>query len=482
LFSPSLLLDGDECIVGLMAKHIAEGRELPIFLYGQSYGLSLIEAPAAALNFAIFGTGVLPLKLSLLALWIAGVLFYFLAFAQVMGNTRSFWLTLLLVLMPAWAVSSMKAWSGYVTAFSAAAVLLYVLMRKARRPSVSWVMAGWLSSIIYLAQPLWLPGLLPVLLFFLLSSRRLRFAFLYLSGIGSMLLSIELIQWLSRASVVESWRPPRIGNRDLIGSVPGVAEQIYVNLTGSYYLWFSVDPGTVTAILAYLWLAVLAAALPVQIYRVVCRRYLLWSHLLFISAVSTLLANWVLLEARDGRYLLPLSVPLVFMAGFELFDLADRRRLSDRKCVALIVCALLVGAVSMNEFGRFSYMWWKNPRNSLSEAARIEALIDYLKANRVRHAFSMNALLQWQIMFYSREAIVARWTAETDRYPAYVREVDRALGNGERVALVGYVGFTGGLENMVHNPQAIFDVDNRYFAYIGPDKELLEKARFRFVN
>ena len=34
----------------------------------------------------------------------------------------------------------------------------------------------------------------------------------------------------------------------------------------------------------------------------------------------------------------------------------------------------------------------------------------------------------------------------------------------------------------VSNPQAIFEVDNRYFVYIGPDKDLLRRALFYFVN
>ena len=45
LFSRNLLLEGDECILGLMGMHLAKGREFPIFFYGQRYGLSIIEAP-----------------------------------------------------------------------------------------------------------------------------------------------------------------------------------------------------------------------------------------------------------------------------------------------------------------------------------------------------------------------------------------------------------------------------------------------------
>jgi hypothetical protein len=44
------------------------------FFYGQRYGLAIIEAPAAALNFLIFGVGAAPLKLAMLAVWLAGIL------------------------------------------------------------------------------------------------------------------------------------------------------------------------------------------------------------------------------------------------------------------------------------------------------------------------------------------------------------------------------------------------------------------------
>ena len=93
LLSPNLLADGDECVLGLMAKHLAQGKEFPIFFYGQHYGLSSVEAAAGAAAFLIFGTGALPLKLSMLAVWTIGVLFLFLALSRLLGNRGSFWIT-----------------------------------------------------------------------------------------------------------------------------------------------------------------------------------------------------------------------------------------------------------------------------------------------------------------------------------------------------------------------------------------------------
>ncbi|RMF23181.1 MAG: hypothetical protein D6760_05960, partial [Deltaproteobacteria bacterium] len=52
----------DEGVVGLMGKHILEGRSLPVFFYGQHY-LGALEAYLAALSFAIFGVSITSLRL-----------------------------------------------------------------------------------------------------------------------------------------------------------------------------------------------------------------------------------------------------------------------------------------------------------------------------------------------------------------------------------------------------------------------------------
>jgi hypothetical protein len=49
--------DSDQAIVGLMAKHIAEGRALPLFFYGQEYMLA-VESWVMAPVFLLFGPDV----------------------------------------------------------------------------------------------------------------------------------------------------------------------------------------------------------------------------------------------------------------------------------------------------------------------------------------------------------------------------------------------------------------------------------------
>ena len=66
----------DEAIIGLMGKHILEGRYFPFYMYGQPYNAGAAwEAYLAAIAFAVFGVGVISLKscivvLSLLCLFL----------------------------------------------------------------------------------------------------------------------------------------------------------------------------------------------------------------------------------------------------------------------------------------------------------------------------------------------------------------------------------------------------------------------------
>lgn len=65
--------DSDQAIVGLMAKHISEGRAFPLYYYGQNYMLA-VEAWLAAPVMAMSSASVTALKLPLVGINIAVVL------------------------------------------------------------------------------------------------------------------------------------------------------------------------------------------------------------------------------------------------------------------------------------------------------------------------------------------------------------------------------------------------------------------------
>ena len=65
--------NSDEATMGLMALHIAQGRDHPLFFYGQNY-MGGGEAWAAAGLFAMFGPSLLGLRLALMASYAAFML------------------------------------------------------------------------------------------------------------------------------------------------------------------------------------------------------------------------------------------------------------------------------------------------------------------------------------------------------------------------------------------------------------------------
>jgi 4-amino-4-deoxy-L-arabinose transferase-like glycosyltransferase len=82
LFASQTHVHSDEAIIGLMAKHIREGRSLPFYMYGQPYNAgAAVEAYLAAAAYGLFGVGVLPLKFVIVGLSLVCLtLFYGMAY------------------------------------------------------------------------------------------------------------------------------------------------------------------------------------------------------------------------------------------------------------------------------------------------------------------------------------------------------------------------------------------------------------------
>jgi 4-amino-4-deoxy-L-arabinose transferase-like glycosyltransferase len=114
LFASQTHVHSDEAIIGLMGKHILEGRHFPFYMYGQPYNAGAAwEAYLAAVAFALFGVGVISLKscivlLSLLCLF----LFYRMCLALYDQRT-AFLATLVFALTP-----SLLKWHFQVRGYS----------------------------------------------------------------------------------------------------------------------------------------------------------------------------------------------------------------------------------------------------------------------------------------------------------------------------------------------------------------------------
>src|SRR5437867_117483 len=111
--SPLGELDGDEAVVGLMARHIAFLGDRPVFYYGQPY-LGSLEAFSAAALFRVFNSSTVLLKLVPIAFSLGFLVLSAVLARRLFGTGAALATAAYLAVPPSmWAVWSTKARGGY---------------------------------------------------------------------------------------------------------------------------------------------------------------------------------------------------------------------------------------------------------------------------------------------------------------------------------------------------------------------------------
>src|SRR6266568_1936831 len=145
--SPLGELDGDEAVVGLMARHIAFLGDRPVFYYGQPY-LGSLEAFSAAPLFRLLGSDTVLLKLVPTAYSLGFLAVSAVLTRRLFGTGAALATAAYLALPPSmWAVWSTKARGGYAELLFLGQALLLVTLALAgarnRRLALVWgILAG----------------------------------------------------------------------------------------------------------------------------------------------------------------------------------------------------------------------------------------------------------------------------------------------------------------------------------------------------
>jgi 4-amino-4-deoxy-L-arabinose transferase-like glycosyltransferase len=212
----------DEAIVGVMARHILERGERPLFYYGQSYGGGgALEAYAAALAFALFGESTAALKLAPLLFSIATIPATYWVARRVSreGRLGARLAILFLVLAPPTFEWSVAARGGYVETMFFSMLLVFTAWPAWAGPtargerSAAWALDEHAISEPPLSSRRWL-----------LLGAVAGFAF-YLFGliapaivtVGAFLLAARAMTWRSLAAT---------GGGFLLGAAPIVYENV----------------------------------------------------------------------------------------------------------------------------------------------------------------------------------------------------------------------------------------------------------------
>ena len=483
-FGETLFPDGDECIVGLMAKHILDGKGFPLFVYGAPYGFAVFETVPVALFYKIFGVSAVSLKAAILCLWTTGWIFFVLTLWRLENRRIAVIGGLLLLFAPGWGAMSLKAWGTHITAFTAMNLSLWMLAgiyRSKEDCKKTALLSGCSLAIVVLSNPIWLFAVLPFVALLLYERRKMSdIVFMALGAFD--LATIVLLAKLASGGIEHHWVPLIFTDWNILEAIKLLPERVWVAMSGAYFLTNKLDAGKGTFLATGIWtissllfLGWIAAGL----FRKDQESFLIRG---FIGVIFTTLALSLFInnEVFGYRYFLPLISSFIALVAVGIDRLWNQSRVFKISAQILLCLLVFTGVVSLSEFRHLSSSGMP-PEAKVGEAKAIETLTGYLSIQGINSVYSFDRMLHWQIMFASKEDIKARWFHPSDRYPEYPRAVDKAFASNNKVALVGYSDQMASLAKFLVKRETfprVEESDGWYVIIYDPDRALLEEIGF----
>lgn len=463
LSSGSILLDGDESVVALMAKHFGHDGEFPLYFWGQTYGFSFIEVLTISLFYKILGVSALAVQCAMLSLWSLAIICFYRLMRVLKPDTSfivPFLICLVLILNPAFAVWALKARGGYLSAFLLSQLFLYLLFRNKKQNSYLPIVLALLSLLIFESQSLWLAGLVPYLAYYILSKWSKRDSFLY---IGSSILFYVLLKGY-KSTLVSFWEPEifPLSFRDWEGFL-AIPKEVLAHFSGSYLYSSYVEPSIFAALSSWIFLGLILVLLVLGIRSVVKTKFRITLEMAALLSLPLAILYLIIIPGIHPRYLLPL-IGYVLLSLFILTQAVQQKSWFK---ITLIVY-LPIGLIALLGFKKFSY----------DKPEPFYTLIEYLEEEKIDALFSESGLLQWQVMFYTNEEVKARYRSATDRYPAYVEAVNKThQTNPSSCAIIGKT------DDWNAPKEGDFEtVASTYFLFRNPKDSLLKERGFLFAS
>lgn len=419
------VIDSDEAIVGLMAKHLLEGASVPVFYYGQHY-MGSLEPLCVAFAFALFGISSFTLQLVPLIFSAVLIGVVYRLGREVSGPVAGRVAALLCAFPPAaLVVWSFKARGGFVELLVIGALALLFTVRWFRKgatdmkyPALIWFLLGlgwWVNNqIIFFIGAISVFGTLRVLH----AWRKSQVSAKQISVLSGVCLGAFLLGSLPYWTYNVSRGFPSLGMfgfapfNELSGYVAGLFTTALPIILGAKKFWESDATFGGSTLLVYAVYLVLSGGLVyVRRRKIVDLLHgtidrvepieLFGFFIAFTCVVFSISSfGWL---SQAPRYLLPLYVGLFVLVGYCVKLVHGRSRLLASLIVALLVGIDLASCYAGGRALPGEPVVFKGERVSRDHRELLHVL-EELKISKVR----TNYWIGYRLAFESKERVTFR--------------------------------------------------------------------------
>ncbi len=456
LLSRVSFFDGDEAIIGLMAKDLLAGRNFPLYFYGQNYGFSFFEVLTTAFWIKILGPGIWALRLGGLSLFSLGSVFLFKGFL----HRNIAWKIALVactgvLAFPSWFLWGMMVRGGYVTSFLAVCFMFY-LLGKQKFSLVNLMLLGIALAVAFEAQSLILLPVLPLLLRDWFKNKGTWKNLLL--GIGFAIVSVLLLNFLDQN--IPTWGSPGMSFEMDQFSERYLAywQGIQHAFTNFFFFHINFDAPSWWWYLSILAMILLPVAFVLLFWKSDKKDKIYLT--LWLFAVIFLFLILGVFIGYSPRYLIAFFSGFLFLFTFYLHEVVSIKLLK--------FSLLLFFMISLGGIGAGSKMIRDFYDLKLNYMQSLEQLHEGIVKEKKQAVFACDNFLNWHWNYLYGDEIPSIAFRNEDRISRFANQVDSLYQFApNKTAIIGFEGAPLDMHKIYGYSETDYKIGTRYF--IQPD-------------
>lgn len=467
--SPDFFFDGDEGLIGIMAQDFLNGKGLPIYFYGQNYGFSTIEVLSTSIFIKIFGSGIWALRLGgLLIFSIALTFISQVIFKSRLSKIYSFFVIVILVIVPTWFLWGAMVRGGYVTALMCISILFYVTQLK--KFNWQWLLfSAFIFAIGYESQLLVLIPIIPFLIIWMKSE---KIDFKKVAGFIFLICTVVfVIKFFGENESV--WSAPKAVFFDI-----KQIENLFIQLKGflfgySNFFFFTMDIPIPVWWSVLLWVSLVLIAIYIIVFWKEAEKKKKSVILIGILVLLFSIGLISTVSLYSPRYWLGFFTGLLLLFVYAVIN--GRATKVKSVIVVLITIIFSFGIISSKEMKRDWY------QVNVNEMDAITALYKVAKNRNVEAVFIADPVLQWKWNYLFGREIPGTFFSENERTNEFKNNVfQKFKQDSTKTAIVGLYGFYNGLDEFESFKQNCNQIATKYYIMDKVEKQFITISMAKF--